>query len=45
MRARIHQWIPKHFAAGDERLPRFQQLLYASARQPASIAVLDSFFQ
>jgi hypothetical protein len=44
MRTRIHRWIPKHFAAGDERLARFKQLLYASARQPASIAVLDSFF-
>lgn len=45
MRARIHRWIDGHFAAGDERLPRFKQLLYASARQPASIAVLDSYFQ
>lgn len=45
MRARIHRWIDGHFAAGDERLARFQQLLYASARQPASIEVLDSFFQ
>jgi len=45
MGPRVHKWIPGHFAAGDERLPRFKQLLYASARQPASIAVLDSFFQ
>jgi hypothetical protein len=44
MGPRIHKWIPAHFAAGDDRLPRFQQLLYSSTRQPASIAVLDSFF-
>lgn len=45
MKLRIHRWIDGHFAAGDERLARFKQLLYTSARQPASIAVLDSFFQ
>jgi len=45
MGPRVHKWIPGHFAAGDERLARFRQLLYASTRQPASIAVLDSFFQ
>jgi poly(A) polymerase len=44
MGPRIHKWIPGHYAAGDERLAAFKQLLYASARQPASIAVLDSFF-
>ena len=41
----IHEWISDHFTADDERLPRFKQLLYAAARQPASIAVLDSFFR
>lgn len=45
MGTRIGMWIDGHFAAGDERLARFKQLLYASAQKPASIAVLDSVFQ
>jgi hypothetical protein len=44
MGPRIHKWIPGHFAADDAQRARFQHLLYASVRQPASIAVLDSFF-
>jgi hypothetical protein len=44
MGPRIHKWIPGHFAADDARLAQFRARLYATTRQPASIAVLDSFF-
>ncbi len=44
MGTRIHQWIPGRFSAGSESLEEFRHLLYAHARQQASIETLDSFF-
>jgi poly(A) polymerase len=44
MGARIHRWIPNHFGADGEDLETFKRLLYAHARQQASIDTLDSFF-
>lgn len=44
MGSRICRWIPNHFGADDEHLDTFKRLIYAHARQPASIDTLDSFF-
>jgi poly(A) polymerase len=44
MGPRIHRWIPNHLGAGSEHLQTFKHLIYAHARQPASIDTLDSFF-
>jgi poly(A) polymerase len=44
MGSRIRRWIPNHFGAETASLPAFKHLLYAHARQPASIDTLDSFF-
>ena len=44
MGERIHRWIPNHFGADDGRLETFKRLIYAHARQPASIDTLDAFF-
>lgn len=45
MGARLQRWIPNHFSADSADLPAFRRLLYAHARQPASIAVLDTHFR
>jgi poly(A) polymerase len=44
MGARIHQWIPGHIGACSDDLAAFERLIYRHAREPASIATLDSFF-
>jgi poly(A) polymerase len=44
MGPRIHRWVPNHFGAGSEHMETFKRLIYAHARQPASIDALDSFF-
>lgn len=44
MGARIHQWIPGHLGADTDNLDTFKRLLYAHARQQASIETLDSIF-
>lgn len=44
MGARIHRWIPNHLGAESGCLETFRHLIYSHARQPASIATLDSFF-
>ncbi len=44
MGARIHRWVPNHFGTDSEHLETFKHLLYAHARQPASIDTLDAFF-
>jgi len=44
MGTRIHRWIPNHFGADGEHLQAFRRLIYAHARQPASLDILDSFF-
>jgi hypothetical protein len=45
MGARLQRWIPNHFGADSAGLPAFRRLLYAHARQPASLDVLDTHFR
>jgi poly(A) polymerase len=44
MGIRIHRWIPNHFGSDSEAMETFKRLIYAHARQSASIEILDSFF-
>lgn len=44
MGERIHRWIPNHLHLEDAQRAEFRRRLYAHARQPASLAVLDSHF-
>jgi tRNA nucleotidyltransferase/poly(A) polymerase len=45
MGARLQRWIPNHFSADSSELTAFGRLLYAHARQPASIEILDAHFR
>lgn len=44
MGERIHRWIPNHLHLEGAQRAEFRRRLYAQARQPASLAVLDSHF-
>ncbi|SDZ01428.1 Poly A polymerase head domain-containing protein [Lysobacter sp. yr284] len=45
MGARIQTWVSNHFPREDAQRAEFRRRLYAHARQPASRAVLDRYFQ
>lgn len=45
MGERIHRWIPQHLHIDDAHGEEFRRLLYAHAREPASIEALDRYFR